>query len=59
MEAKYVGRRTVIQQGAKRAATPATNAAINDALNSNSMLLNQPSKISFLNAAHPKNLERY
>ena len=32
IEAKYVGSRIVIQQGAKSAAIPAKNEAINDAL---------------------------
>ena len=32
MDAKYVGRRTVTQQGANKAATPAKNEAINEAL---------------------------
>src|SRR3990167_11357092 len=38
IEAKYVGRRTVTQQGAKRAATPAKKEAIKDALINNSIL---------------------
>ena len=40
IEAKYVGRRTVTQQGAKRAATPAKNEAINDALIKSSIFSN-------------------
>jgi len=39
IEAKYVGSKTVMQQGANKAAIPAKNAAINDALTSKSMLL--------------------
>ena len=39
MEAKYDGKSTVMQHGAKRAAIPATNAAIIDALKSNSIIL--------------------
>lgn len=31
MDAKYAGKRTVMQQGAKRAATPAKNDAVKDA----------------------------
>ena len=42
MDAKYVGKRTVTQQGANRAATPAKNEAINDALISNSIILANP-----------------
>lgn len=37
-DAKYEGKSTVIQQGAKRAATPAKNEAINDALISRSII---------------------
>ena len=39
IEAKYVGKSTVTQQGAKSAATPAKNAAINDALTNNSIFI--------------------
>lgn len=39
IEAKYVGKSTVTQHGAKRAATPAKNDAINDALAKSSMLI--------------------
>ncbi|KKR57716.1 MAG: hypothetical protein UU05_C0024G0014 [Candidatus Curtissbacteria bacterium GW2011_GWA1_40_47] len=39
IEAKYVGRRTVTQQGANRAATPAKKEAINDALIKSSIIL--------------------
>ena len=38
MDAKYVGKRTVMQQGANKAATPAKNAAMKDALTNNSMI---------------------
>src|SRR3989337_1637429 len=37
IEAKYAGKRTVMQQGAKRAASPAMNAAMSDPLISNSI----------------------
>jgi len=37
IDAKYVGRRTVTQQGANKAATPAKKEAINDALINNSI----------------------
>jgi len=39
MDAKYVGRRTVTQQGAKSAAIPAKKEAINDALIRSSIIL--------------------
>lgn len=42
IDAKYVGKRTVTQQGANRAATPAKNEAINDALTSNSIIFYNP-----------------
>ena len=37
IDAKYVGRSTVTQQGANRAATPAKNEAMKDALINNSI----------------------
>ena len=38
IDAKQVGKRTVTQQGANRAATPAKNEAMKDALTNNSMI---------------------